>query len=128
MLWEAKKYGARVALYGRKINHAEDQLGFIDYLRPWPRPDSVRRRPWGVPRRLAAAGHPAPAPGRRSPADRNGVELQRFPSPPVKPVGSAPGSGRKPRLQQNEAGGKGPLESGRWKRIVGRWWRVVGSG
>jgi hypothetical protein len=33
MLWEAKKYGARVALYGRKINSAEDQLTFIRYLR-----------------------------------------------------------------------------------------------
>lgn len=33
MLWEAKKYGARVALYGRKINHAEHQLTFIKYLR-----------------------------------------------------------------------------------------------
>jgi hypothetical protein len=33
MLWEAKKYGARVALYGRKINNAEHQLSFIQYLR-----------------------------------------------------------------------------------------------
>jgi len=33
MLWEAKKYGARVALYGRKINNAEDQLQFVKYLR-----------------------------------------------------------------------------------------------
>ena len=33
MLWEAKKYGARVALYGRKINNAEDQLTFIEHLR-----------------------------------------------------------------------------------------------
>ncbi|MGQ9573954.1 MAG: hypothetical protein ACUVUC_01425 [Thermoguttaceae bacterium] len=33
MLWEAKKYGARVALYGRKINNAEDQLTFVRYLR-----------------------------------------------------------------------------------------------
>ena len=33
MLWEAKKYGARVALYGRKINNAEHQLTFIQYLR-----------------------------------------------------------------------------------------------
>jgi hypothetical protein len=33
MLWEAKRYGARVALYGRKINHAEDQLTFIRFLR-----------------------------------------------------------------------------------------------
>ncbi len=33
MLFDAKKYGARVALYGRKINSAEHQLTFIKYLR-----------------------------------------------------------------------------------------------
>jgi hypothetical protein len=33
MLWEAKKHGARAALYGRKINNAEHQLSFIKYLR-----------------------------------------------------------------------------------------------
>ncbi|MDO5581454.1 MAG: hypothetical protein Q4G69_09965 [Planctomycetia bacterium] len=33
MLHDAKKYGARVALYGRKINNAEHQLTFIYYLR-----------------------------------------------------------------------------------------------
>ena len=33
MLWEAKKYGARVALYGRKINNAEHQMTFIRRLR-----------------------------------------------------------------------------------------------
>jgi hypothetical protein len=33
MLADAKKYGARVALYGRKINHAEHQLSFVKYLR-----------------------------------------------------------------------------------------------
>ena len=33
MLWEAKKYGARVALFGRKINNAENQLSFVRYLR-----------------------------------------------------------------------------------------------
>jgi hypothetical protein len=33
MLWEAKKDGARVALYGRKINNAEHQLSFIECLR-----------------------------------------------------------------------------------------------
>lgn len=33
MLWEAKKHGAKVALYGRKINHSEHQLTFIQYLR-----------------------------------------------------------------------------------------------
>jgi hypothetical protein len=33
LLSEAKKYGARVALFGRKINNAENQLGFIHFLR-----------------------------------------------------------------------------------------------
>ena len=33
LLHEAQKYGAKVALYGRKINHAEHQLAFIQMLR-----------------------------------------------------------------------------------------------
>ena len=33
MLWEARKYGARAALFGRKINYAEDQLLFVKMLR-----------------------------------------------------------------------------------------------
>lgn len=33
LLSEAKKYGARVALFGRKINNAENQLAFISFLR-----------------------------------------------------------------------------------------------
>lgn len=33
MLWEAKKYGARAGLFGRKINNSEHQLTFIQYLR-----------------------------------------------------------------------------------------------
>ncbi len=32
-LWEAKKYGARVALYGRMINNSEHQPTFIKHLR-----------------------------------------------------------------------------------------------
>ncbi len=33
MLADAKKYGARIALYGRKINNSEHQLAFISFLR-----------------------------------------------------------------------------------------------
>jgi hypothetical protein len=33
MLWEAKKHGARAALFGRKINNAEHQLSFVKHLR-----------------------------------------------------------------------------------------------
>jgi hypothetical protein len=33
LLHDAQKYGARVALFGRKINHAENQLAFVQFLR-----------------------------------------------------------------------------------------------
>ena len=33
MLAEARKYGAKAALYGRKINNAEHQLSFVQFLR-----------------------------------------------------------------------------------------------
>ena len=33
LIAEAQKYGARVALFGRKINNAENQLAFIRFLR-----------------------------------------------------------------------------------------------
>lgn len=33
LLCDAQKYGARVALFGRKINNAEDQLSFVSHLR-----------------------------------------------------------------------------------------------
>ena len=33
LLYEAKKYGARAALFGRKINNAEHQLSFVEHLR-----------------------------------------------------------------------------------------------
>lgn len=32
-LWEARRHGARAALYGRMINNAENQLAFIQHLR-----------------------------------------------------------------------------------------------
>lgn len=33
LIAEAQKYGAKVALYGRKINNAENQLAFVEFLR-----------------------------------------------------------------------------------------------
>jgi hypothetical protein len=33
LLFDAKKHGAKVALFGRKINHAENQLAFVHFLR-----------------------------------------------------------------------------------------------
>jgi hypothetical protein len=40
LLSEARKYGARVALFGRKINNAENQLAFIRFLR-WIADDEI---------------------------------------------------------------------------------------
>jgi hypothetical protein len=33
LLFQAEKYGARVALFGRKINNAESQLDIVRYMR-----------------------------------------------------------------------------------------------
>jgi len=33
LIYDAQRYGARVALYGRKINNAEHQLAFVEMLR-----------------------------------------------------------------------------------------------
>ena len=40
LLAEAKKYGARAALFGRKINNAEHQLSFVQFLR-WLADDQI---------------------------------------------------------------------------------------
>ena len=41
LLYEAKRHGARVALFGRKINAAEDQLCFVQHLR-WVADDDLQ--------------------------------------------------------------------------------------
>ena len=33
LIYEVRKYGGRAALFGRKINQAENQLAFIEFLR-----------------------------------------------------------------------------------------------
>lgn len=33
LIHDAQKYGAKLALFGRKINHAENQLAFVEFLR-----------------------------------------------------------------------------------------------
>ena len=78
MLWEAKKYGARVALFGRKINNAEHQLTFVQL------PACDRRRPdrsgRGGPRLSrgprASEDCPPPFPAGRPAADQRGAELR----------------------------------------------------
>ena len=79
LLSEAKKYGARVALFGRKINNAENQLAFIRFLRLIADGEITRGGGGpGVSRRLAKARHQAAslAGGRPGSANRRD-ELRR---------------------------------------------------
>lgn len=61
LLAEAKKYGARVALFGRKINNAENQLAFIRFLRLIAdeeiSPEEAVRAYHGVLQRLGVRPH-----------------------------------------------------------------------
>src|SRR5947209_472991 len=56
LLSEARKYGARVALFGRKINNAENQLAFVHFLRliadEQPGPEEAVRAYHGVLEKL----------------------------------------------------------------------------
>jgi hypothetical protein len=61
LLSEARKYGARVALFGRKINNAENQLAFVRFLR-WIAdgdlgPEEAVRAYHGVLQQLGIASH-----------------------------------------------------------------------
>jgi hypothetical protein len=59
LLHDAKKYGARVALFGRKINNAECQLAFVEFLRLIAdghlEPDEAVRAYHGVLQKLGIA-------------------------------------------------------------------------
>ena len=79
LLAEAQKYGARVALFGRKINNAENQLAFVRFLRLIVDgeigPDEAVKAYHAV---LRQAGHPAAPLARRRPeAPDRGDELRR---------------------------------------------------
>ncbi len=51
LLEDAKKHGARAALFGRKINNSEHQLTFVSYLRASPMGRSIRPK---LPRHIMA--------------------------------------------------------------------------
>ena len=124
MLWEAKKYGARVALYGRKINNAEHQLSFIEHLRAVAddrmEPTEAVKSYHGALQRLGIHPH-------RSLTD----DLQRTetassyvgkPSSVHKPRPSRPASTQSaetPDFSKMTQAEKNQWNLDRWKRIVG---------
>ncbi len=140
MLWEAKKYGARVALYGRKINNAEHQLTFVQYLRRVaddeiepaeavrayhadlqrlgiaPRrklEDDLKRTEAGAAYGDAAPPRPASTPG----AGRSAAVTTSMPGPlPARP---RPGAEEEPDFSQMTPQQKAQWNLERWKRIIG---------
>ena len=132
MLWEAKKYGARVALYGRKINNSEHQLTFVKYLRavaddqvgpeeavrayhadlaklgirPYrPLEDDLRKTETAMSYAGSSAPRPAAAGSPRAPAARTG----ETPVPPVD----------EPDFSKMTPAEKARWNIDRWKRILG---------
>ena len=125
LLSEAKKYGGRVALFGRKINNAENQLAFVQL----PAPDR-RRRDRGrgsgasLSRRPAAAR--ASSRSGRCEDDMklqtnvmnyggNGVVISTPPAPASpkvaeKPVCAMPAQARRDRLRTNGKAQNGTVD------------------
>ena len=125
MLWEAKKYGARVALYGRKINNAEHQLSFVQHpSRGGRRRNAARGGRQGVSRRACSGWASA--------------RIARWPTTCSRPRRRRATAGRPPRPQAAARLCAAPKKSAgtpdfgkmtqaekvqwnldRWKRIVG---------
>ncbi len=132
MLWEAKKYGARAALYGRKINQAEHQLSFVEHLRAVADdqlpPDEAVRAYHGALQRLGIRPH-------RSLADDlvltatacgySGKPAGPKTLPPARQTGmSAPQKRPSPQpaapdFSKMTAAEKVQWNMDRWKRIIG---------
>jgi hypothetical protein len=137
MLWEAKKYGARVALFGRKINSAEDQLTFVRYLRAVAddeiAPDEAVRAYHGDLAKLgikpqrsldedlqrtstATAYSGASAPGAKRPSHVPAVAANATPTA-AKPAPAADSG--EPDFSKMTPAEKARWNLERWKRIIG---------
>ncbi len=127
-LWEAKKYGARVALYGRMINNSEHQLTFIEHLRGLAdgrlEPREAVRSYHAALGRLKIAPYrtleddlqATPRGGAHGGAGR-GVMPKPLPAPPA----SAPASpaDEEPDFSKMTTAEKIAWNRARWKRILG---------
>ena len=116
MLWEAKKYGARVALYGRKINNAEHQLSFIQYLRAVAddqlKPEEAVKAYHGALEKLGIRPHRPLADDLQQTETASELQRHEFRRPQAGEEGrQARGGGRRnARFQQNESGREGAVE------------------
>jgi hypothetical protein len=124
MLWEAKKYGARAALYGRKINNAEHQLAFVTYLRAIAddqmEPEEAVRAYHGDLQRLKIRPHRSLAVDLElTPTTLSyGGSATAKPQPDGKPQPAISGS-PEPDFSKMTAAEKVAWNLARWRRILG---------
>ena len=126
MLWEAKKYGARVALYGRKINNAEHQLSFVQFLRAVA--DDQMSPEEAVKAYHAALGKLGIRPLRSLADDLQKTETASAysgtTSPGRKPPPASPASAPKKPVGTPDFEKMTPAEKVQWN--LDRWKRIVG--
>ena len=123
MLWEAKKYGARAALFGRKINNAEHQLTFVRYLRGLAdgelEPDEAVRayhadlQRIGIQPYRSLAEDLQPTPTATSYGGTTGTQPRR----PAQPAPNVPS--KEPDFSKMTAAEKVQWNLARWNRILG---------
>jgi hypothetical protein len=133
LLSEARKYGARVALFGRKINNAENQLAFVRFLRyiadgELTAEEAVRAY-HGVLQQLGVRPHRSleddmqlqtsvmnyAGNGRAVSVPDGGVRRQQ---PATRPTPSANGT-EQPDFQKMTAAQRIAYHKARWDRILG---------
>ncbi len=131
MLWEAKKYGARAALYGRKINSAEHQLTFVYFLRliadDQILPDEAVRAYHGALQKLGIAPHRSLEEDLRLTHTSTGYG----PSTAAIPTSSRPKAVSPPTTPRHlpweelpDFSKMSPAEKARWN--LERWKRIIG--
>ncbi len=129
MLWEAKRHGARVALYGRKINSAEHQLTFVKHLRlvadDQVAPDEAVRAYHADLARLGIRPHRPLEDDLRKTDTASAYSGSGSPTAKrslpggVAPVSSAAASPDEPDFSKMTPAEKARWNLERWKRIVG---------
>lgn len=127
MLWEAKKYGARVALYGRKINGAEHQLSFVRHLRAVAddqiAPEEAVRAYHGDLQRLGIQPHRTLEDDLQQTemvSAYSGTSSKRKSAGARKPAAAkAAASASEPDFSRMSTAEKAQWNLDRWKRIIG---------
>jgi hypothetical protein len=126
LLAEAKKYGARVALFGRKINNAENQLAFVRFLRLIADgavgPEEAVRAYHAVLERLGIRPHRMLDEDMKLQTNvmsygGNGVTISPPPAAPTAP--SAPAANGKVDFTKMTPAQKIAYHKARWDRILG---------